>query len=121
MADDHCDTGDEHGDEIAEEHLAEERRPIEREEWADAAEREGRDRDKAKGETRSDEKQAVAHSLHWEADKPLAGLLRRLAKHPLDAVAQRCKEEDEHHHGPPPRDVCLEEAVGSLELVGQIG
>jgi hypothetical protein len=48
MADDHRDTGDEHGDEIAEEHLAEERRPIEREEWADAAEGEGRDRDKAR-------------------------------------------------------------------------
>ena len=66
MADDHRDTGDEHGDEIAEEHLAKERRPIEREEGADAAEGEGHDHDEAKGETRSDEKQAVAHSLHWE-------------------------------------------------------
>jgi hypothetical protein len=120
MADDHSDTGDEHGDEIAEEYLAEERRPSEREEGADAAEGEGHDHDEAKGETRSDQKQAVAHGLHWETDEALSCLLRRLAKQPLDAEAQSRKKEDEHQHGPPSWDVCPDEAVGSLELVGQI-
>jgi hypothetical protein len=121
LADDHRDSGDEDSDEIAEEHLAQERRPIEREERTDAAESEGHDRDKAKSETRSDEKQAVAHSLHWKTDEALSCLLRRLAKQPFDAKAKSRKEENEHHHGPPTRDVCLEDAVGSLELVGQIG
>ena len=41
MADDHRDTGDEESDEIAEQHLAKERRPIERQEGADAADGEG--------------------------------------------------------------------------------
>ena len=121
MADDHRDTGDEHGDEIAEQHLAQERRPIEREEWAEAAEGKGHDRDEAKGEARSDEKQAVMHGLHWEPVEALACLLRRLAKQPLDAGAQSRKKENEHQHGPPTWDVGLDETVGSLELVGQIG
>ncbi|HKN11486.1 MAG TPA: hypothetical protein VJ376_18695 [Pseudomonadota bacterium] len=121
MADDHCDSGEKHSDKIAEEHLAQERRPIEREEWADAAQGEGHDRDDAKGETRGDKKQAVAHSLHWQTDEALSCLLRRLAKQPLDAKAQRRKNEDEHRHGPLTWDVCPDEAVGSLEIVRQIG
>jgi hypothetical protein len=121
MADDHCDTGDEHSDEIAEEHLAQERRPSEREEWADAAQGEGHDRDEAEGETRCDEKQAVAHSLHWQTDEALPCLMRHLAKQPLDAKAQSRKNEDEHYHGSLTWDVCPDETVGPLEIVGQIG
>jgi hypothetical protein len=51
---------------IAEQHLAKERRPIECREGADAADGEGHHHAKGKGEARSDETQAVVHSLHGE-------------------------------------------------------
>ena len=55
MADDHCDAGGEESDEITEYHLAQERRPIERQEGANAADGEGRNDAEGKGEARGDE------------------------------------------------------------------
>ena len=120
-ADDQRDTGDQEGDEIAEQHLAKERRPIKRQEGAEAADRERYDHAKGKSEACSDETQAVVYRLHWEFREALAGLLRRLAKQPLDAEAQSRKSEDEPDDGSPSWNFRLEVADGPLELVGQIG
>jgi hypothetical protein len=54
-ADGYCDTGGEESDEIAEHHLAQERRPIEGQEGANAADGEGRNDTEGKGKARSDE------------------------------------------------------------------
>ena len=121
IGDDQRDTGDQEGDEIAEQHLAKERRPIKRQEGAEAADGERYDHAKGKGEARSDETQAVVYRLHWEFGEALACLLRRLAKQPLDAKAQSRKSEDEPDDGSPGWNFRLEEADGPLELVGQIG
>ena len=80
IADDHRDTGDEEGDEIAEQHLAKERRPIERKEGGKAADGERYDHAEGKGEARSDETQPVVNCLHWKFGEALACLLRRLTK-----------------------------------------
>ena len=123
MADDDRDPQDEKGDEIAKEHLAKQRRPIEREEGADAAEGEGHHQAECKGKTCGDDPEPVVHGLQREAVEPRADPLRRLAKQPLDAKAQGHEDgEVQQDLGPSAvSEVRLDVSFGSLELVGQIG
>src|SRR5262245_27862627 len=79
MTDRYCDPGGEESDEIAEYHLAEQRRPIERQEGANAAERKGHNAE-SKGQARSDKAQAAVDSLHRQTVKALSHLVRRSAK-----------------------------------------
>src|SRR5271165_2542510 len=121
MADDCGDTGDQQGDEIAEYDLAKERRPIERQEGAEAADGERYHHAESKDEARSDKTEAVVYSFHRETVEALTCLLRRLAKRPLDPEAESGKNDDEQQDGPPRWNLSLEETHGPLELVGQFG
>src|SRR5215472_1552575 len=121
MADDNRDPGGEESDEIAEYHLAEERRPIERQEGANAAKGKGRDDAESKSEAGCHEAQAPVGRLHRKSLKALTYLLRRFAKQPLDAIPQTSKKQYEQHDGPATWDLCLDTAYAALELVWQVG
>src|SRR5215472_18129455 len=121
MADDNRDPGGEESDEIAEYHLAEERRPIERQEGANAAKGKGRDDAESKSEAGCHEAQAPVGRLHRKSVKALTYLLRRFAKQPLDAIPKTSKKQYEQHDGPATWDLCLETADAALELIWQVG
>src|SRR5262249_40249461 len=122
-AEDDCDTDDEKGDQVAENHLPKQRRPIECEEGADAAEAKGRHQADSKGKTRSDYMQALPHGLHRELVKVPADPPSRLAKQPLDAKAQshECGEVQQDFDSPTIAEIRADAGGAAFDLVGQIG
>src|SRR5215831_16267014 len=106
---------DEKSGKQAEQPLAQHRRPIERKEGPDAAER--------KREAQGDEMQALPHRFRRERVEVGAGPLRRLAKQPFDDGAQTDENREEQQSLGPAvfTEVCGDKVVTSLVLGWQIG
>ena len=88
MADNDRDADHKKDDEVAEDHLAQQRRPVEGEEGADAAEGKGRHEPDSKGKACGDDPQPVIDGFERVLVEMPADPLRRLAKQPFDAKAQ---------------------------------
>src|SRR5207249_9634482 len=104
-------------------YLAQERRPLEREKGADAADGEGQQHTDGKDEARGDDAQAMAYGLQREAVEPRAEPLRRPAKQPLDAKTQSDKHDEQQQR---PGTSCTSQlranqAGAPLELTRYIG
>jgi hypothetical protein len=84
VADSIRDPPDKKREKQAEQHLAQQWRPIESEEGPDAAKGKGAHQTDRKGKTQSDDPQAIARSLQGEAVKPPTDTLGRPAKQPFD-------------------------------------
>src|SRR5215472_3676607 len=117
--DDVRDPHDEKSGEQAEQPLTQQRRPIESQEGADAAERKRHDQTDRKRETQANEMQAFPHRFRRERVEVGAGPLRRFAKQPFDARSQT-DENREKHQGLGPAvftEICSDEVLTSLVLV----
>jgi len=123
MANDERDTDHEKDHQIAEDHLAKQRGPVEREEGADAAESKRRHHSNSKGKACGDKPQAIVDGLKRVLVETSADRPRRLSKQPFDAKAQTYKHgKQQQALNPPVRSqVCGDEAVCRLDLIGQIG
>ena len=123
MADDDRDADREKDDEIAEQHLAKERRPIEREESADAADGKCRHQADGKGETDSNHTQAVVDGRQREHVEAVADPRRRLAEQPFEAKAEGDENGEQQQNLEPPTLTKFRghEPGRTLELAGQIG
>jgi len=123
VADDARDTPDEEGDQKAENHLAQQRRPVEHEKGADAPQGKGRDQTHRDRKTQADEMQAAPHRFGRERVEVAADPGRRPPKHPFDAGAQTDKNGEEQQGLEPPvlTEVCGDAGAAALELARQIG
>ena len=118
----HRDPDDEKGDEVAEHHLAKQRRPIEREKGADAAEGESRHETDRKGEAQGDQMLAVFNCFRREQIEMTADPLRCAAKQPFDARAQTDKDSEKQQglNSSVFTEVCGDSGVALPKLVWQI-
>ena len=122
-ADNDRDTQNEKGDQQTEQHLAQERRPIEREEGADAAESKGDDHADRKGKANGDEMYAARDGFQGKGIEVAATPLRRLAEEPLDTRSQTDKDRQQQQDFGPSvfAEVRADAGRAPLELGRHIG
>jgi hypothetical protein len=117
------DTDHEKDHEVAEDHLAKERRPVEREKGADAAKGKRRHLTDGKDKAKRNDSKAIVDGLHRMTVEVSADPPRRPSKQPLNAETQGYKNGKQRQSLEPPvfAKVSRHKTVRSLNLVGQIG
>ena len=102
MTDDDRDADRKKDEEIAEQHLANERRPVQRQESADAADRESHHQTGGKGEPDGNHAQAIVHGLQRQPVEAAADPRRCPTKQPFNTKAECHENNQEQQHLDPP-------------------